>query len=109
MAKIIRTKRKKKIVLTKFAVTLFIFSSLLYLSSALFLRTYNNGLSSKKQAIESEIAKLETQNDAIKVVIQTLSTRDRVDYIAEENGLELDQGNIITITATTTKNGAEDA
>ncbi|MBR2594824.1 MAG: hypothetical protein IKE06_00695 [Solobacterium sp.] len=100
MAKIVRKRRKKKkIVLTHFAAFMFVVSSLSYLGSSLFLRTYNNSLSSRKQEIDSQIAELETQNDAVRVVIQTLSARDRVDSIASENGLTLDQDNIITITA----------
>ncbi|MCH4207958.1 MAG: hypothetical protein LKF50_06640 [Solobacterium sp.] len=101
MAKIVKkTKKRKKIRLINFAVSFFLFSAVSYLSSALFLRTYNNSLSTQKQSIDSKIADLETQNDAVKVEIQTLSTRDRVDTIASDNGLSLDQNNIITITTT---------
>ncbi|NCB33003.1 MAG: hypothetical protein EOM64_03815 [Erysipelotrichia bacterium] len=100
MAKIVRKKRKKQLKLVSFAVSFFLFSAVSYLGSALFLRTYNNALSTEKQSIESKIADLQTQNDAVKVEIRTLSTRDRVDTIASDNGLSLDQNNIITITAT---------
>ena len=68
------------------------------LASALFLRSYNNSLSTQKQAIDSQIATLQTSNDAVKVEIQTLSTRDRVETIASDNGLSLNQNNIITVT-----------
>jgi cell division protein FtsL len=34
----------------------------------------------------------------VKVEIQTLSTRDRVETIASDNGLSLNQSNIITVT-----------
>lgn len=100
MAKIVRKKKKKKMKLVSFAVSFFLFSAVSYLGSALFLRTYNNTLSTQKQSIDSKIADLQTQNDAVKVEIQTLSTRDRVDTIASDNGLSLDQSNIITITTT---------
>jgi len=100
MAKIVKRKKRKNPRLPRIAVSLFLFSVVSYLGSALFLRTYNNSLSTQKQDIDSKIAAIETQNDAVKVEIQTLSTRDRVDSIASDNGLSLDQDNIITITST---------
>lgn len=102
MAKIVRKKKKKSLKLVQFTVTFFAFSVFLYLASALFLRTYNNSLSAKKQVIEAQIADVQVQNDALRVVIQTLSTRDRVDNIADENGLRMDQDSIITITTAST-------
>ena len=70
----------------------------MYLISSLFLRSYNNSLSLKKQSIISQINTIEVENEAINIAIQNLSTRDRVVAIANENGLNLDQNNIITIT-----------
>lgn len=100
MAKMIKKKKlKRRVSLPGVAVVLFLFSTIAYISSSLFLRSHNNTLSSEKQRIESEIAAIQTQNDALRVVIQSLSARDRVDYIATENGLKLDQDNIVTITA----------
>lgn len=90
-------KSKKQINLIGFTLVFFLFSGAFALSTRLFLRTVNNTLSAKKQSIEREIAQIETQNDAIKVEIQTLSTRERVDNIANENGLSLNQDNIVTI------------
>lgn len=90
-------KTRKKIKLLSFTAFLFIFSASLYLASSLFLRTYNNSLSAKKQSVERQIAEVETQNSAVEVEIQTLSTRERVDNIASENGLSLNQDNIVTI------------
>ena len=52
----------------------------------------------KKQQLESQIAALEVENDAIKVTIQNLSTRDRVVSIANDAGLTMNQSNIVTIT-----------
>jgi len=98
MAKIVKRKKKRKIRLVSFSLSLFMFSAVCYLASALFLRSYNNSLSTQKQAIDSQIATLQTSNDAVKVEIQTLSTRDRVETIASDNGLSLNQNNIITVT-----------
>ncbi len=90
-------KSRKQFNLIGFTLIFCLCSGLFALSTRLFLRTANNTLSAKKQSIEREIAQIETQNDAIKVEIQTLSTRERVDNIANENGLSLNQDNIVTI------------
>ena len=106
MAKIVKRKKGKKSLKTlKFSVTLFLFSALLYLASSLFLRSYNNELSSRKQQITSEIAVLETQNDAIEVEISQLASAERVDEIAANNGMTRNQDAIITITGDTTESG----
>lgn len=85
----------------RFAVLLFFFSAILYLGSSLFLRSYNNSLSTKKQSIDSQIATIETQNDAVQVEIQTLSSSDRVDQIAANNGMSRNQSNVTTIEKST--------
>ncbi len=105
MAKIVKRKKKKSLKTLTFSVTLFLFSALLYLASSLFLRSYNNELSSRKQQITSEIAVLETQNDAIEVEISRLASAERVDEIAANNGMTRNQDAIITITSDTTESG----
>ena len=80
-----------------FTALLFMFSVMLYLISSLFLRSYNNMLSTKKQNIEIEIAAIEKENDAVKIEIQTLANHDRINQMAVLNGLDLDQDNVITI------------
>lgn len=97
MAKVVKKKRKK-IRLVQFTAFVFFASVMAFLASSLFLRTYNNSLSSKKQEIEMQIAQLQVDNDAVRVDISTLSARDRVNNIASENGLRMEQDNIITIT-----------
>ena len=97
MAKIVKTK-KRRMRFQSFTIVFLFVSGFLYLLSSLFLRSYNNSLSLKKQTILSEIAALEIEIEAIEVLIQSLSTRDRVETIANDNGLTLDQNNIITIT-----------
>ena len=82
-----QNKKYRKLNLVGFTIMFALFSASFYLATTLFLRTKNNTL----------IAQIQTQNDAIKVEIQTLSTRERVDNIANENGLSLNQDNIVTI------------
>ncbi|MBO7703920.1 MAG: hypothetical protein J6S26_05690 [Solobacterium sp.] len=100
MTKNVNRKKKKKLKLINFAVVFFLTSSLLYLGSTLFLRTYNNSLSSRKQEIEAKITELQVANDAVAVEVNTLNNRERVNTIASDKGLRLEQNNIITITKT---------
>ena len=71
-----------------------------FVSSSLFLRTYNNSLSARQQSVSRDIAALQTENDALKIEVQSLSTRDRVTGIAAEDGMTQNQGNIVTIAKT---------
>lgn len=99
MARIVKKKKQKKhFNVLRFTALLFLFSGILYLGSSLFLRSYNNALSTKTQSINSEIATIETQNDAVKVDIQTLSSSDRVDQIAANSGMSHNQNSIVTVT-----------
>lgn len=98
MAKIVRKRKKRNIKLQVFSLFMLSLSSVLYLGTSLFVRSYNNSLSTQKQQLESQIAALEVENDAIKVTIQNLSTRDRVVSIANDAGLTMNQSNIVTIT-----------
>lgn len=100
MAKTLKKKRKKKLKLPFFTAALFFVSVMSYLASVLFLRTYNNSLSSQSQEIMAKINELQVQNDAVAVEVNTLNNRERVNSIAADNGLSLEQNNIITITKT---------
>ena len=97
MAKIIRKKRTLRI--ERVAIVLFVFACGLSLVSSLFLRSYNNSLSMQVQKMETEIAKLETANEAVQVAIQNLSTKDRVLTVATEEGLTMNSVNVVTIAA----------
>ena len=95
MAKIIRKKRTLRI--ERVAIVLFVLACGLSLVSSLFLRSYNNSLSMQVQKMETEIAKLETANEAAQVAIQNLSTKDRVLTVATEEGLTMNSVNVVTI------------
>lgn len=99
MAKIVTVKKKKRrINLFRLSIGFFFISAAAALFSSLFLRSYNNSLSTQTQSIDSQIATIQTQNDAVKVEIQTLSSSDRVDEIAAGSGMSRNQNNVITIT-----------
>lgn len=97
-----KRKVKRSIALLNFSFVLLSFSVLLYLTSALFLRSYNNSLSSRAQEISQEIATLQRQNDAVEVEIAQLTSSGRIDEIAANNGLSRNAANVISIT-----NGSE--
>ena len=61
MAENTKSRKKRKLKMGTFSMTLLVISSLLYLCSTLFLRSYNNSLSSKKQEIEAKIAELQEE------------------------------------------------
>ena len=106
MARIVKTKKTKKAFqLQNFALMLLLFSSALYLASSLFLRSYNNRLSTQKQSVENQIAVLELQNKSAEVEIAKLSSADRIDEIASANGMTVNQDNIIMITDKSSDNG----
>ncbi len=93
-----RKRKKKSLKLVNFTFFCFMVSVICYLVSALFLRSFNNSLSTQCQELETEISTLETQNEAVAVEVNTLNSKDRVSSIAEEDGLSLNQDNIVTIT-----------
>lgn len=88
-----------------FAIGLTLGSGLVFLLCSLFLRSYNNELSTKAQEISSQIAVLETQNDAVRIDIQTLGNYNRVEEIAAADGMSMNPNNIITISAGSSDNG----
>lgn len=93
-----RKNKPKKFKLVQFTKVLFVFSVFLFLVSSLFLRTINNSLSTEVQDLQNQIAQIEQENEFIEIEIAQLSRRDRVDNIADENGLRMDEDNIVTIT-----------
>lgn len=109
MARIVKVKKTKKrrFNFMRFSMLVFFVSLCAALCSTLFLRSYNNSLSTQKQSIDSEIATIQTQNDAVKVEIQTLSSSDRVDEIALGNGMNRNQNNVTTITDTDSSQDGE--
>ena len=105
MAKIVKKKTKKSFRLLSFSIFLFIFSILVYFATALFLGSYNNSLSAKTQELNGEIATIELQNNALRVEIRQLSSSERVDDIAANNGMAKNQENIITLSKSETSDG----
>ena len=101
MARIVKNrkpqKRRGRINFLHLSVLIFFFCAFIYLVSALFLRTYNNSLTSEIQETQKEISLLEMQNESINLEIARLASMDRVDEIASNNGLSRNTDNIIRI------------
>ena len=95
--KIVKKKRKLKV--ERLAVVVLTFSLLLSLATSLFLRSYNNALTMEVQTIQVNIQTLKLENDAHKVTIQNLSNKDRIFDIAEQDGLSMNQSNVVTVGA----------
>lgn len=97
----LRNKSKRKAVkmplFYRFGILLFACSLLMWLGCSLFLRSYNINLSMEQQEIQSKISSLQVENDAMKVEIQALNSRERVTNIAQDAGLETNQNNIVTV------------
>lgn len=97
-----KTVHRRKMNFLGFCLATFGISASLYFVSSLFLRSYNNSLSTTTQSITTQIAALETQNDAVQVEIETLSSSNRVEGIAANSGMTRNQDAIFTLT-----NGAQ--
>lgn len=99
MAKKIKVIRRRKFSITKTIRNLFILSAVLFVTSALFLRTYNVNLSVAMQKTQKKIIEVQKTNQTLASDIQELSAYTRVAAIAEQDGLTLIQGNIVTVVS----------
>lgn len=99
MAKKIKVIRRRKFSITKTIRSLFILSAVLFVTSALFLRTYNVNLSVAMQKTQKKIIEVQKTNQTLASDIQELSAYTRVAAIAEQDGLTLIQGNIVTVVS----------
>jgi len=97
MAKKVKRIRSKRFSITRTIRTLFLASFVLFVASALFLRSYNVGLSVAKQKVDKQILTVSKQNQTLASDIQVLSAYTRVAAIAEQEGLSLIQNNIVTV------------
>ena len=97
MAKIVKTRTRRRINFQGFTLVLLVFSLMMAMFSTIFLHTYNNGITVSIENIKREATLLESQNNALNLEIQNLISKDRVYDIATEAGLSQNQGNVISI------------
>ena len=95
MAKIVR--KKQKLRLDRLAIFSLVVAGVVSLSSSLFLGAYNNELTMKVQHYTNEIKALEKNNEQARISIQGLSSKERVVNVATENGMVLNQENVVTV------------
>ena len=78
------------------AVYTLLVTSLLFLFTSIFLRSYNNTLSTKMQSAESEVTAFEEQNEEAEREINQLASPSRVAAVAESS-LSYQAQNIVTL------------
>ena len=97
MARIIKTKKRRTVKLTRIASVLLFVAIAACTAKTLFLNTIANGITVDIENINREVAVLESQNDALNLEIQNLMSKDRVYDIATEAGLSQNQNNVISV------------
>ena len=91
-------KKQRRIKYNRVVSLVTFLSFTLYLFTCLFLQSYNNDLSMQLQSIKGDITTIKDNNNSLKINIQSLSSNNRVQDIAGEAGLSLNQNNIISIS-----------
>ena len=97
MAKKITRIKRKHIRLEGFLVLAFTFALIAYIASSIFLRAYNVQLTVQIQSVRNDITLFEQSNDVLSVEIQSLSSKERVMAIALDDGLSVNQENVVMI------------
>lgn len=95
MTRIIR--RKRSIKLLRFSTSLFVVLFVCFLGSATMLKSYNVSLSVNKQKLEQDIKQFSEKKETLQLQVSELSSRPRIMAIAEAEGLEKNQANIVSV------------
>ncbi len=90
-------KRKRRLTLFGFALTLLTLSIMASIASGLFIRNYNNSLVMQIEDTKRESDILREENEQLSIDIQTLSSKDRVYAIASAAGLEKQDDNVLNV------------
>lgn len=97
MATVKKIKKIRRINYFNISLFVFLISISLYVASNLFLRSYQTTISIKTQNTVAQINQLSAENQALEVEIARLSNYDRIIAFANEAGLTLVQGNVVSI------------
>ena len=95
MAKIVKTKKEKK--LLPLYIFLLILISFFYCGWSIFINTYKTNLIREIQETEYRINELRTQNKILEDQIAVLGNKETIFAFAEENGLQLNMENIVSV------------
>lgn len=88
---------KRKLKLTGVIFVVFIVAFIGYLSSCIFLKSYNVSLSMSKANLEQEIADTKVSLLNLNLEIKELEDYDRVMGLLGDNGMSVNNSNIFTI------------
>lgn len=93
--------RKRRLSSTaKIGMFYFLPCLIMYFICSIYLKSYNNSLSSEIQSKQIQIETIKQENQQLAIDIQTLQNKERVYTIAENSGLQQNQENIINIKGT---------
>ena len=95
MAKIVKTKKEKK--LLPLYIFLLILISFFYFGWSIFINTYKTNLIREIQETEYRINELRAQNKILEDQIAVLGNKETIFAFAEENGLQLNMENIVSV------------
>ncbi len=91
-----RKKKSRNILLTLTVMT-FLVSSLLYLGTSIFFRTYENYLTAQKQVLEEQITSIKMENEEAQNEVDALASAKRVTSMAGDS-LKYQGQNIEAVT-----------
>lgn len=96
MIRHVKTKKQNRF-LEKFSRTILVLAVISFLGSSIFLRTYNVHLSVQIQDTQNRMVQLRQGNEVLSRQIQELSSKERVMSIANQNGMNNNQDNIVLV------------
>ncbi len=92
-----KLKKIRKIKFEGWCLLFFIFAVAVYAVSTIAVKSWNVSLSMKIQQNEKECVQIERENSLLEVDVQELMSYERVATIAQQEGMSLNQDNIVTI------------
>ena len=95
MAKIVKTKKEKN--LLPLYIFLLILISFFYCGWSIFINAYKTNLTKEIQETEHKINELRAQNKILEDQIAVLGNKETIFAFAEENGLQLNMENIVSV------------
>jgi cell division protein FtsL len=107
MAKIIVRKKRRRVRIEGLVTLIFFGLVIVKVISTLVLGTINDSLTMKVQQTEIKIANLRTENANLEVAIKELVNKEHVFAVADANGMNIDQANVIAIATPASVNEKE--
>lgn len=102
MVKVVTRKKvvkKKKLNIENLVAMIFVVSFLAYLGSITVLRSYNVVLASEEKQMQDEIVKARNDVANLEFDVKKLDNREYILSIAEQEGLKINQENIVSVAS----------